>query len=236
MPVRSTFLLIGALTLVGVMMPLGASPLWAQTRTTGSTTGSTGTTGQTGTTGSTGSTTSSASRTTGTATSGGNTSGSLQTMSPIGNEPTFNSADGTLGEQVGQGGFTGRQNQGFAGNRNATQTGSGATLTPQFNQFGNQTQNNRGGSTGNSSIKRARPQQRIAFTYPKSRLAETQVVVGERIGRLTGVHGVGTSISDQGVVTLTGSVGSEDTKKLAEALVRLEPGVRSVQNEIQVSP
>ena len=157
-------------------------------------------------------------------------------MSPIGNEPTFNAADGTLGDQVGQG-FTGRQNTGFVGNRNAAQSNTGASSMQQyFNQFGNQNQRSNQNSSANSNVKRVRPQQRIAFTYPRVNLTQTQVDMGDRLGRLAKVQGGSTVVSDEGVATLTGRVASEDDKRLAEAMARLEPGVRSVKNDLVVMP
>ena len=42
-------------------------------------------------------------------------------------------------------------------------------------------------------------------------------------------------VGDNGVVTLRGNVPSEEAKRLAAALVRLEPGVRTVNNETVVA-
>ncbi len=162
---------------------------------------------------------------------GGATGGNVQMNA--GNQPVFNTGDGSVGAQVGQGGFTGRSNTAFAGNRLATQ-GDATSLTPQFNQMTNQGNQGNQGNTGRSNIKRARPQQKIAFTYPKANLAATQVQMSQRFQRMTGVTGANASISDEGVATLTGVVTSDDTRKLAEALARLEPGVRSVVNELRV--
>lgn len=206
--------------------------------------------GRTGTTGSTGNTTS-GSGTTGSATSaasaaaglsntgstgGGGGSGGTgaQTAAPVGNEPTFNAGDGSLGAQVGQG-FTGRQNTGFVGNRNAGASNQ-ASLMQQFSQFANQGQQNRNNTSSRSSLPQPRPQLKIAFTSPQVNLTKTRVDLDDRLGRLAKIQGVGTTISEQGVVTLTGNVGSEDSRKLAEALARLEPGVRSVKNELVVTP
>ena len=168
----------------------------------------------------------------GTSASGG--SGGTAAQMSTGNQPTFNTGDGSVGAQVGQNGFTGRTNTGFAGSRNATQN-SGTSLTPQFIQLDDSANQSKQGNTNKNNIKRARPQQRIAFTYPKANLAATRIQLGERFKRLSGVSGVDTAISDEGVATLTGMVTSDDSRKLAEALTRLEPGVRSVVNELKVS-
>ncbi len=209
----------------------------AQSRATGST-GSTGATGvtQITPTQATSLSTGAAAGSTGTggtnAGGGGNTTGSNVQMN-TGNQPTFNTGDGSIGAQVGQNGFTGRSNTAFTGNRLAGQ-GTGTSLTPQFNQLTNQNNQGNPGNTGNSNIKRARPQLRIAFTIPKPNLATAQVQLGGHFKRLSGMAGVDTSISDDGIATLTGSVASEDSRKLAEIFTRQEPGVRSVVNELRV--
>jgi osmotically-inducible protein OsmY len=204
----------------------------AQSRATG-TTGSTGVTQLTPTQATSLNSNASSSGTTsaggGSAGGGGGSSVEMNT----GNQPEFNAGDGSVGAQVGQNGFTGRTNTAFAGNRNATQGGN-TSLLPQFNQLVNQANTANQGNTGRSNLKRARPQQRIAFTYPKANLVATQVQMSERFQRMTSVSGASASISDEGVATLTGVVTSDDSRKLAEALARLEPGVRSVVNELKV--
>jgi osmotically-inducible protein OsmY len=46
--------------------------------------------------------------------------------------------------------------------------------------------------------------------------------------------GITAEIGDDGQVTLIGHVGSNETRRLAEIVVRLEPGVLSVKNELTV--
>lgn len=205
----------------------------AQTRATGST-GSSGVTQLTPTQAtSLNSNASSTGAASGGSAGGGGGAGGSNVQMNTGNQPEFNAGDGSVGAQVGQNGFTGRSNTAFAGNRNATQGGN-TSLLPQFNQMGNQGNAPNQGNTGRSNVKRARPQQRIAFTYPKANFVATQVQMSARFQRMTGVTGANASISDEGVATLTGVVTDDDTRKLAEALARLEPGVRSVVNELQV--
>lgn len=210
---------------------LSTSFLCAQGRTTTTGTTQTGSTGSTTATGATtGAGTSALSGATGNTGSG---SGGTGAQMSTGNQPTFNAGDGSVGALIGQNAFTGQGNTGFVGNRNATQGGN-TSLLPQFNQQGNQGNTTKQSNTGRSNLKRARPQQRIAFTYPKANLVATQVLMSDRLKRMTGVSGANASISDEGVVTLTGMVASDDSRKLAEALARLEPGVRSVVNELKV--
>lgn len=47
---------------------------------------------------------------------------------------------------------------------------------------------------------------------------------------------VGASMDDDGVVTLTGIVADSSSQRLAANLIRLQPGVRRIQNRIEVQP
>ena len=217
--------------LAWLCMGLSASLVSAQTRT-GTTSGaqpsSTGSTGSAGAANST-------SAATGASGSSGGSSGSVNGGVPFstGKQPEFNAGDGSIGDQIGQNIFAGQGNNAFVGRGNAGQN-PGTSLTPQFGQFDNGGTQRNNGNTGNSTVKRARPQQRIAFTYPKANLARTRVEINHRFKRLATVSGVDTTISDEGVATLTGTVLDDDSRKLAEALTRLEPGVRSVVNELRL--
>ena len=42
-------------------------------------------------------------------------------------------------------------------------------------------------------------------------------------------------INGDGIATLQGTVADEDQRKLVEAFVRLEPGVRSIVNDLSVA-
>jgi osmotically-inducible protein OsmY len=106
----------------------------------------------------------------------------------------------------------------------------------QFNAINDPSTSQRRANSGTTNVKRARPQQRISFEYPKANLVRTQVEMSQRFRRLKTVSGADTSISDEGVAVLTGTVVNDDARKLAEALARLEPGVRSVNNQLQVVP
>ena len=166
------------------------------------------------------------------ATPGSGRSGGNAQMSTS-NQPQFDFSNGSVGDQIGQNAFAGQGNTGFTGTRNAGQN-AGTSLTPQFNQMNDSNSQNNRGNSGNANVKRARPQQRIAFTYPKANLAKTRIEISARFKRLATVSGADTTISDAGVATLTGTVTDDDSRKLAEALTRLEPGVRSVVNELRV--
>ncbi len=210
----------------------------AQTSTRGTTAGATqqgatqGTTSATGASGITGSSALGSALGTGGSGGAGGSGGSAPAMSTA-NQPLFNAANGSVGAMIGQNGFTGRGNTAFVGNRNAMQNAN-TSLLPQFNQMDDGQQGNQG-TTSRANKKRARPQQKIAFTYPKASLAATQLKLGPRMKRLTGISGVNTALTDEGVATLTGRVATEDARKLAEIYTRQEPGVRSVVNELQVA-
>ena len=72
---------------------------------------------------------------------------------------------------------------------------------------------------------------------------QVTIVVATEIGtrfqsleRVPALRSINVAPTPNGVVILRGKVGSEDQKKLAAAMARLEPGVREVRNELVVSP
>lgn len=83
-----------------------------------------------------------------------------------------------------------------------------------------------------------RPQQRVAFDYTLPTQAETQLSLESRfesVRTAAKIRRLDVSVAD-GVVTLRGTVDSEDSRKLATILARLEPGVSSVNDELVVQP
>lgn len=161
-------------------------------------------------------------------------------------EPQFNQF-GSVGNSIGQGGFVGRSDNAgrFVGQGQAgQQAGLGARGLGQLGgrgggQNGNGNQNNNfGGNNANQSPRRVRPQLKVAFNtrpVPTTAIATSlqQRFSGETLTAGT-LRGVQFQMSDEGVVTLSGSVASQDAKSLAAAMVRLEPGVRKVVNELSV--
>lgn len=182
-------------------------------------------------------TTSTSSGTTGGTTQGSGTGSRTSSQSRMNssNQPQFNAGDGSVGSRIGQNAFVGQGDTTFAGARDVSQA-SNRNFTPQFNAMNDPSTSQRRANSSTSNVKRARPQQRISFQYPKANLARTQVELSQRFERLKTVSGADTSISDEGVAVLTGTVANDEARKLAEALARLEPGVRSVDNQLQVSP
>lgn len=150
---------------------------------------------------------------------------------------------GGLGGATGASGFTGRTNTGFAGNAQAGQGGGnmGGGGNRNFNLNGNsnsQRNNNFGNNAANEKRTSAiRPRQRVAFEFNAKTPA---TVVAKMSGHFTKIGVKNPELkdvqvrADGGHIVLTGKVKTSDQAKLAENLLRLEPGVRSIKNELQV--
>lgn len=239
MPTRISILVAWA------CLAVGSSVSVAQTRTTGSSGSSSTTATQVqaaqpqsfSRNSSSSSTGSSAGTTAGGTTQGSGTGSRTSSQSRMNsaNQPQFNAGDGSVGSRVGQNAFVGQGDTTFAGTRDVSQLAN-RNFSPQFNAMNDPSTSQRRANSTPANVKRARPQQRISFEYPKANLVRAQVELSQRFQRLQTVSGAGTSITDEGVAVLTGTVANDDARKLAEALVRLEPGVRSVDNQLQVSP
>lgn len=173
-----------------------------------------------------------------------------------------NSQFGAGGMGLSTSGVVGMQNNGFVGNTRANATtgqagrGAQAGLTGRAGQGGSVTQGSNpfadllraaGGQQGQQTppAGKLRPQLRVGFNYAprpsatvdKSlnqifRRPEPQVY--DRIARIPSFKTVTVVPPVNGIVILRGSVASEDDSKLAAQIVRMEPGVRQVQNEIKV--
>lgn len=164
----------------------------------------------------------------------------------------------SFGQQSGTGGFVGQNfgTGGFVGQANAGQTGQGANqrggnnggggvnraVQQQLNGGGNGGQNF-GGAGGGGAAQQItiRPQQRIAFDFPKPVADRIEVNTRMRFDKISlkrpQLTGIDIAVNDAGEAVLTGKVSSENHRKLAEQLVRLEPGVRSITNNLEtVSP
>lgn len=137
--------------------------------------------------------------------------------------------DQRVGQQSQQGGTgRGRQTTGNFGNR----TGGGTGRAFGDAQFGGP------GGANQRSRRVIRPRQEIAFAYPQRPNASISdslnthfTRISQRDPRLVSVTVV---IDEQGAATLRGEVDSLQTSRLAAIMARLEPGVRSVENELTV--
>jgi BON domain len=135
-----------------------------------------------------------------------------------------------MGQTNGQG-MNGGMNQFGAGSR------SGARGATRGNQNAFQAMN--GGSTGgnNSNLHPPiRPRLRVAFDAPIPDSDELQSTLETRLTRMSiknpKFNSIMIAMNPKGEVVLRGKVDSESDSKLAANLMRLEPGVRSVRNEL----
>lgn len=163
---------------------------------------------------------------------------------------------GMGGQQQGFLGANNNPNQ-FLGRGNAQQQG-GMGQNGMMNQFGNNG-GNRGGNRGNnlntmnsmlgnsgmnSGMNRQqpviRPRQKVAFDYPAPKTDTLHVTLKSQLDRISlrhpGMTNVLVSSESNGELVLRGAVKSEADAKRAVNLVRLEPGVRSVRNELTFPP
>lgn len=114
----------------------------------------------------------------------------------------------------------------------------------QFGAFQN-TQNTSNTQSNQSGTPRSiRTTIRIAFAAPSGTFAQqTGILATSNSVQLTQfstnrpeLSGVNVELTADGVAVLTGTSPSTDTSRLAANLVRLQPGVRKVNNQIAVTP
>ncbi|WP_437203275.1 BON domain-containing protein [Planctomicrobium sp. SH664] len=152
------------------------------------------------------------------------------------------------GDSIGQNTFVGRSdNTSFVGRTGAASaTGnrgrnnglnslmsalSGAdSMNGNFNQNGLQNQN----------TQRIKPQLQLGFSPPEVSAVHLNTTLQSRMASIptysTRLPGVNFAADDSGTVTLTGTVSNDNDRRLAETLIRMEPGVRDVKNELKVRP
>ena len=96
-----------------------------------------------------------------------------------------------------------------------------------------------GGMGGNNNDPRSqlRIPMRIGFIRPAIDYVQVSAAIQTRLTKiptLAAANNVNVVLSD-GIATLTGSVGSQRDRSIIERLMMLEPGVRTVQNELSVT-
>jgi hypothetical protein len=147
----------------------------------------------------------------------------------------FGQAAGSVGD-----GFVGRSdNMGrFVGSETAGQQTLDSGAFTNFGGLGGGRGGGQGGGQTPSQTRGAemRIQQRIAFTVPavppvaiQGRLQAQFMALQARFPDVTALMGAG------GQLTLTGVVESLESRSLAEAVARLEPGVSSIDNQLQIA-
>ena len=144
---------------------------------------------------------------------------------------------------AGNSGFVGRTSTAMAGNARATQTGMNSSRSGTRSMMTNGGSGNFGQQqpqNASNSMKRSsaiRPRQRVAFEVNAKSPATVVAGATTRLDRISSknpsLKQVGISLQGDQIV-LSGKVKSASDSRLAEHLLRLEPGVRSVRNELQV--
>lgn len=140
--------------------------------------------------------------------------------------------------QAAQGGAAGR---GGAANRGGAAGGRSSLggMSGGGNSQQNRGNSNRGGNNSSQSTS-IRPMQRIAFDFTPRTSNTVEASLGSQVAALTAqgklVGNVTVQAGENGRVTLTGEVASESERRKAELSAKLEPGVRSVVNELTVAP
>jgi hypothetical protein len=177
--------------------------------------------------------------------------GTQRPFSPGGSQGAFSPVTGGgTTAAAPSGGFVGRGNPRgrFIGARQSTSQGGEASAVRRGGQqrpggvraIGSE---NAQGSAENlraagSSQRAIRARERIAFDYTvprptaiKAALVAQFVVLAKRYPAFADIDAHTTA---NGQVTLRGKVPSDDDRRLIELIVRMQPGVRSVQNELTI--
>jgi len=177
----------------------------------------------------------------------------------FGQAGTGQNRNNAMGAQQGQ-------NNGFLGINNNPNNFLGRTQQGQTNlngQTGNLGRNNRAGQRGgnrqlDSNLQNilnggqqggggqaqqppaVRPRQKVAFEYPQPKLeaviATTQTRMQKLAVRYPHLSDVQLAQESDGTVVLRGSAPSENDAKVAENMLRFEPGVRKIRNELTFPP
>lgn len=171
----------------------------------------------------------------------------------VGGNNAANRTAGTGQAALGQSLFTQGNNQnGFIGGRNQQQGFIGGNQrTGQQQNNRQQQQNNRQGGFGqndpnnmnqgqqNQDQRRAiRPSFKVAFDQPQKPTADIRSTLQPRFDSLSqtpSLRGVAYELDADGVVVLRGTVETPAQKRLAENVVKLEPGVKKVRNELTLN-
>jgi hypothetical protein len=155
-----------------------------------------------------------------------------------GTQGAFVGRDDTAGRFVGDQRL-GQQTTGRRGNTAGRQLGNRGGGSTTGRAFGDTGQF--GGQGGRNSSRRViRPRQEIAFTYKRPAAEQINSSLNQRFTRFAArrpaMQGVTITIDQQGVATLSGQVTTAESRRLAALMVRLEPGVRSIDNQLTVNP
>ena len=212
----------------------------------GGTTGSTGSTASSGTSGSTGLaglTTSgfSSQLATGMTTGSTGTTGTTGSTGTTGGGGTTGGAAGTTGNAAAPGFVGANATQTFVGG--AREATSQQNTNRQFQQFMQEAIASSSQSQQSGTPREIRTTMRIGFSFPTAsaaqqsgRLANANALTFTRFtSTRPEFSGINVSLANDGTAVLTGFSPSTETSRLAANLIRLQPGVRNVKNEVAVA-
>lgn len=158
-------------------------------------------------------------------------------------------ANGFIGANANMNNFIGRNIQGLQNAGGAMNQGR-----QNFNLRGNQQRGldqsllnilsggnqNAMGNNNNNPRNNIRPRQKVSFEHPVVPPTEILAAAHVRLGRLSqrypSLKNVAIEMDQPGTVVLRGDVDSYEAARLAENLMRLEPGVLTVKNELRYPP
>ena len=144
-----------------------------------------------------------------------------------------------LGRTANPNQFLGRTTQGATGQMgNQGQTGANRGRAAnrgglQQNNLANQQMNGQNGGGGNANqLPPIRPRLTVGFDYPKIQTSNISGKLETRLTKRKGMQDIKISAEPSGELVLKGQVASVDLAKMAENMLRIEPGVQNVRNEL----
>ncbi len=130
----------------------------------------------------------------------------------------------------------GNQSENFVG---AGQQGNRTNTNQQFQAFQGTQNNSNQGSQSSGTPRQIKTALRVNFSFPATAQVRSQGKMAaanspslERyVTRYPELSGIVVSLQENGVVVLSGETTSVESARLAANLVRLQPGVRRVENQ-----
>ncbi len=150
--------------------------------------------------------------------------------------PSGDATGGTAGSNTAEAFVGGNNTGGFVGGGVATQRNNNR----QFQSITNTNVPTGGGGQGSGTPRRIPVSLRIAFDYPQQRTTTSMVLPpGPVLNRIAQTRPefrhVSVSVAGNGIATLTGYTPDASSRMLAANLVRLQPGVRRVDNQLLIA-
>lgn len=134
------------------------------------------------------------------------------------------------------------QQQGFIGGNQRAGQQQNNRQQQQNNRQGNFGQNdnnmNAQGQQNRDQRRAIRPQYKVTFDQPQKPTTDVRSTLQPRFDSLSqtpSLRGVAYELDPEGVVVLRGTVETPAQKRLAENVVKLEPGVKKVRNELTLN-